>query len=835
MKSIVCLALALWCLLPTVAAPVPGGLRVFGPVTPSDDTDEYATHDARWGRGGHRTVADINARNAIPMPRREPGMLVWVEGVERLYRLRGDLTNWTEFGETVRAQNRTELLSLGRLSTNAVVQLLGFHAAGDGGGGSFFYSPGSTATNLPNAPATGGAMVRLGNWDGDVRACGAKCDGIADDGPALRAAWAASESLGYRIRLPRGTNRIVLSGDVGIDLLVTNTTKADREIRPTIIGAGGWNTTLLLEGPGTGIRIRGVASGTIDGLGSVFLRGVKLQGFRVRGDGVSQQTGIHLQLATFDSQLDDLVVERLGNADPHRGMILDGCWYMRIGNLWWSPAGWGNFGIDLYNPNEVRLDQFLSHGAVGNSTNSWDMKIRGAEASEWKVSLGSHARYGVVVEQYSDAGGSVNRLFGQSEGPATAFLADRIAPQSYSALTNVGTVAYVVSPGHAQFIGRYVTLSGVTPSEYNGTWYVLSAPSTDVFTLQLGADPGGPGSGGTWQPDAWAQGWDVQLYGWSYAGAIHNQNTNINRPFVDIRRGRDITVHDSSLGTLTYRTAVATNVQLRFLQSGSIWYPYLRAQFTNHPFAAGDVVALRNATNALHYGLTTPGRATNVSATEVWWPIPGLTRTSDATNSIETWDLGSSGRVAAPNFAVQIGPGSYNVRLKDNAFFNYPPQDTIWDEQDWPPATDTRVLSWDSRVPRVVYAGTLTNLNTELSLASADVNPWGRTYRFDFLRHRPVAVWLKCLVQPLYLSGVTNEWVSFRVSSPGQHTVSQQWSTNAVQSVLWRAADMTVSNTYSTTVRVPTDRFGNYTWQIQNPNPNVGARFELTQVGVEVE
>lgn len=73
------------------------GFRVSDTIVPYYDTDTYPTHEARFGKGGLRTVADTNARNAILTTYREPGMMVFVTNQAKFYRLGQDLMTWTEF------------------------------------------------------------------------------------------------------------------------------------------------------------------------------------------------------------------------------------------------------------------------------------------------------------------------------------------------------------------------------------------------------------------------------------------------------------------------------------------------------------------------------------------------------------------------------------------------------------------------------------------------------------------------------------------------------------------------------------------------------------------
>ena len=54
------------------------GTNLAAPIVPFTDQDVYATHEAKYGKGGFRTVANMAELNAIPAPRREEGMLAYV-------------------------------------------------------------------------------------------------------------------------------------------------------------------------------------------------------------------------------------------------------------------------------------------------------------------------------------------------------------------------------------------------------------------------------------------------------------------------------------------------------------------------------------------------------------------------------------------------------------------------------------------------------------------------------------------------------------------------------------------------------------------------------------
>ena len=74
------------------------GTNVAAPLVPFTAADTYATHHAKYGKGGYRSVSNISERNGIPELRREEGMLVWVISEEKLYQLRNGY--WVLFSDT---------------------------------------------------------------------------------------------------------------------------------------------------------------------------------------------------------------------------------------------------------------------------------------------------------------------------------------------------------------------------------------------------------------------------------------------------------------------------------------------------------------------------------------------------------------------------------------------------------------------------------------------------------------------------------------------------------------------------------------------------------------
>jgi hypothetical protein len=76
-----------------------GSVPITGFIAPTDDTDIFASHDDKYGRGGYRSVATLSDRDLITDDRRREGMLVFVLSEGKVYSLIGGITNahWVDF------------------------------------------------------------------------------------------------------------------------------------------------------------------------------------------------------------------------------------------------------------------------------------------------------------------------------------------------------------------------------------------------------------------------------------------------------------------------------------------------------------------------------------------------------------------------------------------------------------------------------------------------------------------------------------------------------------------------------------------------------------------
>lgn len=73
------------------------GTNVYSPIVPGTDSDTYPTHYAKYGKGGYVSVNTIEERNAIPIDRKEDGMLCLVkQDPDKIYLYTWDGSVWSK-------------------------------------------------------------------------------------------------------------------------------------------------------------------------------------------------------------------------------------------------------------------------------------------------------------------------------------------------------------------------------------------------------------------------------------------------------------------------------------------------------------------------------------------------------------------------------------------------------------------------------------------------------------------------------------------------------------------------------------------------------------------
>ena len=73
--------------------------KIWGHLAPYPGT-HYPTQHAVHLKGGYRSVASTTAREAIPMSHRKHGMKVYVDSLNRTFRLAANLSTWNEVSGT---------------------------------------------------------------------------------------------------------------------------------------------------------------------------------------------------------------------------------------------------------------------------------------------------------------------------------------------------------------------------------------------------------------------------------------------------------------------------------------------------------------------------------------------------------------------------------------------------------------------------------------------------------------------------------------------------------------------------------------------------------------
>jgi len=75
------------------------GTNIASGIVPFTSDDNFPTHYSQYGKGGWRETSTISERDSIPEARRVVGMSVYVVATDKLYILKGGITNdkWVEF------------------------------------------------------------------------------------------------------------------------------------------------------------------------------------------------------------------------------------------------------------------------------------------------------------------------------------------------------------------------------------------------------------------------------------------------------------------------------------------------------------------------------------------------------------------------------------------------------------------------------------------------------------------------------------------------------------------------------------------------------------------
>jgi hypothetical protein len=119
------------------------GTNIASGIVPFTSEDSFPTHYSEYGKGGWRETETLEEMSNIPLPRRKIGMAVYVSETDKIYILKGGITNecWVTFESTqvttfvftqASSSNRWEINhKLGKFPSVTVVDSAGTTVIGD--------------------------------------------------------------------------------------------------------------------------------------------------------------------------------------------------------------------------------------------------------------------------------------------------------------------------------------------------------------------------------------------------------------------------------------------------------------------------------------------------------------------------------------------------------------------------------------------------------------------------------------------------------------------------------------------------------------------------------
>ena len=89
-------------------------------IVPTDSLDTYATHEDKYGRGGHRSVDTLEERDNITTPRRKEGMTVYVKENKTKYILENGIENVNWKVDKIHSHSTSDITGLDVTLSNKV-------------------------------------------------------------------------------------------------------------------------------------------------------------------------------------------------------------------------------------------------------------------------------------------------------------------------------------------------------------------------------------------------------------------------------------------------------------------------------------------------------------------------------------------------------------------------------------------------------------------------------------------------------------------------------------------------------------------------------------------
>ena len=335
--------------------PITGTVAVSGIIAPTSVLDTYPVTDPQWGLGGLRSVATTTDRNNIEYPRRQEGMMVYVQDQDSYYALVGGTSNtdWILFNQSQSGQSQS-----GFFSSDAEINypVGGFSASGFTGDRLLL------ATGPANDPFRN--YIRYKEQWFQTGVAGVASQSITGD----------TISAGYGIGIVRGGNSVTVNniGVTGFNGLTGNV---------SMTGAGalfGFGNNAI------GVRnasasVTGVASFdpryfTVATTGHVGLLGAyQVTGQTVVSGGGSQTVNTSGNTVTIDNRVASLTVTGVASFDP-RYFTVGTTGHVGLTATFFSAESEQNYPVGGFSASGLTGDRLLL--ATGPANNPFRSYIR---------------------------------------------------------------------------------------------------------------------------------------------------------------------------------------------------------------------------------------------------------------------------------------------------------------------------------------------------------------------------------------------------------------------------------------------------------------------------
>ena len=138
---------------------------------------------------------------------------------------------------------------------------------------------------------------------------------------------------------------------------------------------------------------------------------------------------------------------------------------------------------------EIMLDRYIDDAARGKELTAPIDPVRIEGFVEIELRRGLHILHREVVENL------VTQVGDQFYGDRAAQI--KGTAKTLTAITNASTAVCTTSTNHGFTVGDVVTIAGVTPAGYNGSWAVTAVGSLTTFSIYVGTALGAGSAFGT--------------------------------------------------------------------------------------------------------------------------------------------------------------------------------------------------------------------------------------------------------------------------------------------------------------------------------------------------